>query len=715
MMVSNKIRIKTMNWENVRNFESLGYNNPSEKEIFKLDDTPYSLLQIQNNYGKTTTMHLLRSIFTGLEIPDDKKAGYRYRKGTADWGGDVNAPSVFSVIFEINGEICEIKTQIDHHTGEQKFFTFREKWKGNKGNGIRDGWNPPKIFKDLFENKESFANLIILDGEKARELNANTGSNVIGTAIKQVTGLERVTDLVDEGANDGRISQIVKDILSKDLGATGSKNKDLEAKLKKVEEHSKWIQEEAEKSKIEKEGLVKQLEENTEALKPFDEDIIANSNKWAKANENAERAKSNLKESTKYTIQSLFNPVNVFDDSIWKEVKEFYNSQIQGKLPKSVSSNWFEEIMDSYETCICGTKWTKEMKNHISENKDDFLEELLMSRVKSLQQTIVRSEKKFSIGEIRSSLDASRDDLKDKEKVARRLKAGLMTKEQMEEYEKLLKEKQNIKLMMSLTDHSIERRLSTNRDFIRANGLHEDTMTSSGVPVIQPHLFQQINNAFELRKVEQHIIDLLLKSSDSYTKSQGAKILQDTLKESTDRLLNEVKQELQVEVNNMAKDMAGLDVSVEITERKLVFRNPAGKIQETVNESGELGAIYGLVSALNKYSDVSLPIIVDTPLAGMGKGMVHSWREVVPETFDQLIALINSTEKDSLKFWWENEYKNKDISLFTFMRRNENVDYGYDNIHGDKPTGKMYITGKYEIFDHYERYRGDVIRREGGE
>jgi hypothetical protein len=405
----------------------------------------------------------------------------------------------------------------------------------------------------------------------------------------------------------------------------------------------------------------------------------------------------------------------VFDDSIWQDVKEFYNSQIQGKLPKSVSSNWFEEIMDSYETCICGTKWTKEMKDHIIKNKDEFLEELLMSRVKSLQQTIVKSSSTISLREIRTSLDVSREDLKEKEKQARKLKSGLLSEDEREQYEKLIEQKVKLVGQIEEINEEIEMLLSVNRDFIKANYLDEFTMTTQGVPTIQPHVFEKIQNLFELKKVEKYIRELILKGSDSATKAEGAKILHDTLKESTDRLLSEVKQELQIEVNNIADTMAGLDVSVEITEKKLVFRNPGGAIQEDVNESGELGAIYGLVSALNKYSDVSLPIIVDTPLAGMGKGMVHSWREVIPETFDQVIALINSTEKDSLRFWWENKDESKNISLFTFMRKNENVDYGYDNIAGDPPSGKMYITGNYDTFDHYERFRGKVKRKGGGE
>ena len=37
------------------------------------------------------------------------------------------------------------------------------------------------------------------------------------------------------------------------------------------------------------------------------------------------------------------------------------------------------------------------------------------------------------------------------------------------------------------------------------------------------------------------------------------------------------------------------------------------------------------------------------------------------------------------------------------MRKNEHVNYGYDNIQGDPPTGKMYITSSLETFDNYEK------------
>ena len=106
-------------------------------------------------------------------------------------------------------------------------------------------------------------------------------------------------------------------------------------------------------------------------------------------------------------------------------------------------------------------------------------------------------------------------------------------------------------------------------------------------------------------------------------------LLKQILEEAISRLLHEIQLELEVQINNFAAKMPGVPFKIKISESKLIFINANGDIQEEGNEAGELGAVYGLVSALNQYADVSLPIVVDTPLAGFGKGMVKSWVEVI--------------------------------------------------------------------------------------
>ena len=208
-MAKNKIKILRISWENVRNFERLDL--PSSKETFSNNT---SLVQIQNGYGKTTTLYLLRSIFTSKPIDREYiKTGYKYRFPHKKWGGDSDSASKFHVEFDIDGEFCRIGIEIDHNNMTQKFTTFRDKLGGRV-----DGWNPPHIFKRLFQGKDDFAKLFILDGELAKELNRSTGSEVVNNSIKQVTNLAGLYSLVGSGGTTGQINRVKQERLSNVIG-----------------------------------------------------------------------------------------------------------------------------------------------------------------------------------------------------------------------------------------------------------------------------------------------------------------------------------------------------------------------------------------------------------------------------------------------------------------------------------------------------------------
>ena len=201
-----------------------------------------------------------------------------------------------------------------------------------------------------------------------------------------------------------------------------------------------------------------------------------------------------------------------------------------------------------------------------------------------------------------------------------------------------------------------------------ANKLNQHTNTNLGVPNIQPANFEKIINLSELGKVHKHLRKLILQGSKAATKACGASRMETVVSRAINQLLNEVKAEIQSKLNKRTRNMPGVDVRIELGSKSMVFKN-AGEIQDGLNESAKLGAVYGFVASLNDYSNISLPIVVDTPLAGFGRGMAVAWQQVVQRTFDQTIALINSSEKGSLEEWWSvGGRQNPDVSLFTFLR-----------------------------------------------
>jgi hypothetical protein len=115
--------------------------------------------------------------------------------------------------------------------------------------------------------------------------------------------------------------------------------------------------------------------------------------------------------------------------------------------------------------------------------------------------------------------------------------------------------------------------------------------------------------------------------------------------------------------------------------------------------AAELGGSYAFISALYKYAEVSIPLVLDTPLAGFGDGATADWTKLVPPTFDQVIALINSSEMRSLKGWFTRE----NLDCYLIRREDEDITIG-------KPqTGKMIVDSNINNFQNYER---DVLKGE---
>ena len=65
-MVSHKLRIKSIHWENIRNYEWLPNDNIGSDRMGRREAS--HLIANSEQLWETTTMHLLRSTFTGIPI-----------------------------------------------------------------------------------------------------------------------------------------------------------------------------------------------------------------------------------------------------------------------------------------------------------------------------------------------------------------------------------------------------------------------------------------------------------------------------------------------------------------------------------------------------------------------------------------------------------------------------------------------------------------------
>ena len=682
-MVRDKIKILKMSWENVRNFENLEL--PSSNDKFS-DNT--SLVQIQNGYGKTTTLYLLRSIFTSRPIDREYiKTGYRYRFPHNKWGGDSDSASKFHVEFDINGEFCRIGIEIDHNNMSQKFTTFRDKLGGQV-----DGWNPPHLFKRLFQGKDDFAELFILDGELAKELNRSTGSEVVNNSIKQVTNLAGLYSLVGSGGTAGQINRVKQEKLSNLIGGGEARGERLKSTLETVQ---KLIKERAGKLD-EINSTIDQINDEFSTLNnkksDLDKKMAQNIAEIEQATVDFENSERDLEKISLSVLNRLFEPAFSFPD--WNNVQQFHASQVKAKLPRSVGRTWFNELV-SMNKCICGRDWEEHSKEYVKSHLEDYLEDKLMTYVKEMQDAVNEHSSSVNLGS-----EIVRITTKQRQKIEYQQRLDDLRnqapKEDRDEYSRLDQEigglKERLEDFILLRDEISSEKL----EFIRKEKLDTDLYNNDGTITHDATKLRRLTNLWCLRKAEASITAELAKIGGAANIARGADFIHEVISEVLTKVGEEIRIELQSKMNKSIDRMvgAGLDggLDVKITSSGLQYFNPAGDLQSGVNMAAELGGSYAFISALYEYAEVSIPLVLDTPLAGFGQGMSAAWTELVPPTFDQVIALINSNEMISLKGWFETN----DIDCFLIRRSDENIRTA------SPQTGKMIVDIDKDNFANYE-------------
>jgi len=678
-----KILIKKFSWDNVRNFEQIEV--PSGSNEFS-EST--SLVQIQNGYGKTTTLYLLRSIFTSKPIDKEFiKTGYRYRYPHNKWGGDQNKTSKFHVDFDIDGEFCRIGLEIDHMRGTQKFTTFSEKLGGEV-----DGWKPPHVFRRLFQGKDQFAKLFILDGELAKELNRGTGSAVVSNSINQVTNLSGLHLLVGSDSSDGQIHRVKHAYLSASLGNGGQREATLKGALSDVQS----LITARRRALIDAKKLVsdksEELISKNEELNEMDKKLEENNDYLEKAKAELERTSEALELISLDILGRLFKPA--FSYPKWNEVKEFHSSQVKAKLPRSVGRTWFRELME-LETCICGRGWDEHSEEYIKTHLEDYLDTRLMTYVKEMQDSVAEHKSSISLGSQIARLKS-----KQTAKVeAQQLVDDIRSQASEDDLAIFRQLNQDIgRMKTELNDYEFIRDElgSEILEFIRLHELDAHIYTNDSKITMSPTLFRNTINIHCLKIVEKEITAELAKVSGAASSAAGADLLLGVIREVLKTVEEEINIELETKMNSSLSRMvgAGLDggLNVKITENGLQYYNPNGDLQSGVNMAAELGGTYAFISALYDYAEVSLPLVLDTPLAGFGAGMVAAWTRLIPVTFDQTIALINSGEKKLLEGWFVND----EIDCYLIRRNDEVINTGIPQ------EGKMILDTDSNNFINYE-------------
>ena len=324
----------------------------------------------------------------------------------------------------------------------------------------------------LFEGKDRFAQLFLLDGETAKELNKYAGADLVHDSIRQITGTNVLHTLIGD---TGVIKTVLDRATAEALGDKGGKQQSLESTFNAAVARKLELNHKANSYKEQLESLEARQHELRLSLDRSEEEMEDLTSGLTLKKEGWLTKKRILKERTESVLKDLFDP-SISMGSNWGEVVSFHGSQQKGKLPKAVGRTFFRELQET-DTCICGVEWTSGMKTHVNLMAEGYLEDRLMTYVKEVQDAVSRSGGGAeTLGTLMTKLRVARTEMQEA-KTEYELKKNQLPEGEREKLRNMSEELGEINLKISGVQRLLDDIVSTSDEYIAKRKLDQYTWT----------------------------------------------------------------------------------------------------------------------------------------------------------------------------------------------------------------------------------------------
>ncbi|RMG31909.1 MAG: hypothetical protein D6732_14160 [Methanobacteriota archaeon] len=670
------IAIEKIRWKNIREIEDL--------EI-KIQKKGVTLLQIQNGYGKTTTLTLLRCIVTGklppeLGIPIDS---FKYKGPEVVDDPDTG---LFSVTFEINGSTYIFEIEFDYVLKEANFYTVSDVLGGRK-----EGWFPPNDFSTKFKDKLLLAKTFLFDGETSEEINSRSG--FLLESLREITDLNLVYELIDDGPDKRSLQRLISDI------AKNNGFKDATKKYQKLE--NSYIdllnhinQVEDRKSEIENRLIV--LDEAIGNKEQTINDIIGSDSEIKERVDEAKRLlieqQKEIEQKTSELRLSLMNPEYAI--SKMDHLMHFYREIDRLKVPKIAGRSFFEELLNS-RMCVCGREITEEERKYMKSRMNDYLADDIISVVRPMQDLVLNPPANLSpYSFIAEELEALLDEKMELENELAALQDRL-SEDLQKKIQELQDEITRLKLEQDQLIDELEEITSNDAVQIKREGWDKGVIKKDNEFYTQKAKFTKCKNLFTLRKLKKHLRDEMNKVSNVHEFGTVVEIIQEVLSDAMDRTMEEIIDLVEKTLNtyyNTLVPHVHQTIRIRGSDNfELTFYNAKNEPLNSVHQASKLAAAYSFISAIFTVGRVQLPLVADSPVTSFSNNVAEEWGKTISKLFPQVIAFITSMEKGGLT----GLIANSETMVATVKRENEDLE-------GKNASGKMICTFDRDLFKKYD-------------
>ncbi len=649
-----KIRITDWRCENLRIGEGT--------ESFELGDPParWSLIQMPNGLGKTSTMTLIRAVLGGEELSTEKVRGFRAND-------DVDT-GVFELGLLIEGrrggspKNYRLTINFDFKNGSYQYSTLRSE---ERGGGRELGLVLPPDLKHIL--KSEFIRLFVFDGELARDIRRDLNKAAADRAIRTLYQLDDISALQQ------RVSYAVTK-RQEALERTSGKTKRGVSRHQKLVDGAKTQLTKLENTLRKKSSSYSMLEEERDKV---GEDIAShmarNGNlekRWKQLNDEADDLAGDIQSLTGQAIQTFRNPATL-SSAITARLTALGATLTRARLPKSVSSDFFGEVADEGE-CICGRPIGSAERVILRERKEQYLAQDQISAIATMKDrlnTSVATETSFL-----ESCEILQEKLE-----ARQVNETAMARLKLEAEERgdddmrpLRKRESEIKIELATLEKEIEHLQTADPVKQRAHQCTEKT----NIPLA--------------RRYHEECKATLNEVKDSYRLSRQRDILLDQLQRIEKIALTDLREVIREETNCRLETLVQMeDLRVERIDGVLELSSNKTSRKDDVSEGQSLSVAYAFLTALLSKAPFELPFIVDSPAVSLDLDVRKEVSSVIPELFDQMILFVISSEQAAFA---ENFYEREDTRFIT-LRQTANgcveTRYGLEEFRRQSADGEI--------------------------
>ncbi|PCI52859.1 MAG: hypothetical protein COB36_14225 [Alphaproteobacteria bacterium] len=611
----------------------------------------WSLIQMPNGTGKTTTMSLLRVAMSGMELAPDQIKNYK-----AD---DLVEEGFFELSLMIDGAPWRVELEFDFRRQTCEFFTTSI----GKGSGGRSpGFDLPTELTQL----GSLTDLFIFDGELASAI-ITIGKTQADQAIRGLYRLDHLTELKQQAQHYAKTRQQAATVSK---AASKGYLERYEAEYKEALQVLDTLKKKEKSYKFDIEKYDKQIKNIQNKIENDD----AADEKFKREKDSIKKVIATQKQRVSdYTLRSIkcFRLPPLFHDTLRKRLNELGGTLQELKLPRTTSREFFKHLAKQ-EQCICDREIGKIEAQAIRNNAEDYLGEDQIVVINHMKDALAKSEKETErFDEISTLLQNAQSSLK--EAIQKENKLDKQKDLEDNNNRAALKvDLQKIQRQSILVEDSLYKLLDSDTGSMGRTWKNNIPLCMEEVDN-RENLYNTVLGTFEISQKVLLFCKLIDKVEQASLKS-----LRSRIRKTTNDYLDKI-------LPNEALRVSSIDGSLRLTTNQITEKI-------AVSEGQKLAVSYAFLTALLHNAPHELPFIVDSPAVSLDTELRRTVSSLIPDLFDQMIMFVISSEREGFAEFF---YTSDDVR--------------YATISIDRLTGNTSVKDGIEAFQTFHSIDGEVL------